>query len=296
MHVYLIAGAAVWGIASGLLVPRATYRLAVPADEPWAATCPAGHPIRGWLGPARCPACTVSARMSPVPGREAALGPEVVPGREAAPASGPGSVSASAPSPASSPASAPGPAPTPTSAPAPTYGPRYAPAFGCALASAALALTTGAHPELVVWLLLVPVGLVLASVDLRVFRLPDVLTLPALAGTAVLLGPAALLPSHDGSWVRALLAAAALGILYLLMFLINPAGMGFGDVKLAPTLGLVLGWYGWPAVVGGTFAGLLLGALAGLTLIALRRADRRTPIPFGPFMLVGALAALLAAS
>ncbi|HEY5833563.1 A24 family peptidase [Streptomyces sp.] len=234
MHVYLIAGAAVWGLAGGLLVPRAAYRLAVPAGEPWAAVCPAGHAIRGWLGPARCPACAT-----------------------------------------------------------PPYGLGYGAAAAGALACGALALTLGAHPELVVWLLLVPVGLVLARVDLLVFRLPDVLTLPALPVTAALLGLAALLPAHDGSWTRALLAAVAVGAIYLVMFLVNPAGMGFGDVKLAPTLGLSLGWYGWPSVVTGTFAGLALGALAGLLLIAGRRATRKTAIPFGPFMLIGALGALL---
>jgi leader peptidase (prepilin peptidase)/N-methyltransferase len=237
VHVYLIAGAAVWGIASGLLLPRAAYRLAVPSGERWAAACPLGHAIGGWLGPARCPACTTRR-----------------------------------------------------------YGLGYGAALACALACGALALTVGAHPELAVWLLLVPAGLVLARVDLLVFRLPDVLTLPVLAATAALLGLAALLPSHDGSWLRALVAAAALGAIYLLMFLVNPAGMGFGDVKLAPTLGLALGWYGWPAVFTGTFAGLLLGALTGLALIASRRATRRTAIPFGPFMLIGTLGALLAAS
>ena len=81
-----------------------------------------------------------------------------------------------------------------------------------------------------------------------------------------------------------------------MLFLVNPAGMGFGDVKLAPTLGLALGWYGWPTVFTGTFAGFTLGALTGLVLLATRRADRKTPIPFGPFMLIGTLGALLAAT
>lgn len=239
MHVYLIVAAAVWGIVSGLLLPRTAYRLAVPSGEPWAAHCPDGHPlpagVRGWLGPARCPRCDRKAPYG--------LGPAI--------------------------------------------------AAGCALACGGLAATVGAHPELVVWLLLVPVGLVLGRVDLKVFRLPDVLTLPALGGTAALLGLAALLPGHQGSWVRALLAAVAVGLVYLLLFLINPAGMGFGDVKLAPTLGLALGWYGWPTVFTGTFTGFALGAVTGLVLIAARRAGRKTPLPFGPFMLFGALVGLL---
>ncbi len=178
----------------------------------------------------------------------------------------------------------------------PRYGLGRGVALACALVCAALARTVGAHPELAVWLLLVPVGLVLGRVDLAVFRLPDVLTLNAFAATAVLLGGAALLPAHHGSWLRALIAAGVLAVVYGLLFLVNPAGMGFGDVKLAPTLGLVLGWYGWGAVVVGTFAGFLLGALTGLVLIAARRATRKTAIPFGPFMLVGTLAAVLFAA
>ncbi|MFJ4983977.1 prepilin peptidase [Streptomyces sp. NPDC088732] len=158
---------------------------------------------------------------------------------------------------------------------------------------AALAGRTGARPELAVWLLLVPLAVLLARVDLAVLRLPDVLTLPAAAGTAVLLGAAWLVPGHAGSWPRALLGGLALGLLHLVLHLVNPGGMGFGDVKLAPTAGLVLGWYGWDTLVAGTFTAFLLGAVAGLALLAARRADRRTPLPFGPFMLAGALAGVL---
>ncbi|MBM9504475.1 prepilin peptidase [Actinacidiphila acididurans] len=244
MHVYLIAGAAVWGFAAGLLlVPRAAYRLAVPPEEPWAAACPAGHPIRGWLGPSRCPACT-----------------QAPPAYDA------------------------------------WYAPTRATALAAALASGALAYEVGPHPELAVWLLLVPVGIVLARVDLVEFRLPDVLTLPALVGTAALLGLAALLPAHHGSWPRALLVALATGAFYLVLHLFNPAGLGLGDVKLAPTLGLALGWYGWPAAFLGTFAALALGALAGLALLLTGRSTRTTPYPFGPFLLLGALTALLHAA
>ena len=119
----------------------------------------------------------------------------------------------------------------------------------------------GAHPELAVWLLLVPAGLLLARVDLAVFRLPDVVTLPGLAlrPRRCWASPRCC-PRHDGSWLRGLTAAAVLGAVYCVLFLINPAGMGFGDVKLAPTLGFVLGWYGWGAVIVGTLAGFLLGA------------------------------------
>jgi leader peptidase (prepilin peptidase)/N-methyltransferase len=161
---------------------------------------------------------------------------------------------------------------------------------------AALALRAGGRPETVMWLLLVPWGLLLARIDLAAHRLPDALTLPAAGATAVLLGGAALLPGHQGSWGRALLGGVALAAAYLVLLLINPAGMGFGDVKLALTLGLVLGWYGWAFLVAGFVLTFLLASLAVAVLLLARRATRRTAVAFGPFMLLGTFGGLLLAT
>ncbi|MEV4041638.1 A24 family peptidase, partial [Streptomyces sp. NPDC049744] len=157
-----------------------------------------------------------------------------------------------------------------------------------------LAAATGTRPEAAVWLLLAPAGVLLAVVDLRVRRLPDPLTLPLAGAALVLLGLTALVPEHAGEWTTALLGALALGAGYLVLFLINPSGMGFGDVKLALTAGAVLGWYGWPTLMLGTFAGFLLGALYGGALLVARRAHRKTAIPFGPFLIAGAFLGVLA--
>jgi leader peptidase (prepilin peptidase)/N-methyltransferase len=162
-----------------------------------------------------------------------------------------------------------------------------------ALLCAVLAAATGTRPELAVWLLLAPVGVLLAVVDLRVQRLPDPLTLPLAPVALALLGLAALLPEHAGHWLTALYGALALGAGYFVLFLVHPSGMGFGDVKLAVGMGAVLGWYGWSVVLLGAFAGFLLGAVYGGALVVVRRAGRRTAIPFGPFLLSGALAGLL---
>lgn len=162
-----------------------------------------------------------------------------------------------------------------------------------ALVCAALAAATGPRPELVVWLLAAPVAVLLALVDRAVHRLPDRLTLPLAAGTAALLGVAALLPWHAGSWRTALLGGLALGAGYFVLFLIHPSGMGFGDVKLALALGVVLGWYGWGVLFVGAFAGFLFGGVYGLALVVLRRASRKSAIPFGPFMIGGALVGVL---
>ncbi len=179
----------------------------------------------------------------------------------------------------------------------PRYGPRrIPPAIATALVCAVLAAATGTRPELGVWLLLAPVGVLLTVVDFRVRRLPDPLTLPFAGAALALLGLTAVVPEHAGEWTTALLGSLALGGGYFVLFLINPAGLGFGDVKLALGAGAALGWYGWPTVMLGTFAGFLLGALYGTALVITRRADRKTAIPFGPFLIAGAFLGLLVGS
>lgn len=163
----------------------------------------------------------------------------------------------------------------------------------CAVLCAALAAAVGPRPELAVWLASVPVGVLLAAVDARTQRLPDVLTLPFAAAVAVLLGAARLAPGAHGSWTGALLGGAALTAVYFVLFLINPRGMGFGDVKLAASQGLALGWYGWDVLLAGAFLGFLLFVCYGLGLVLARRAHRRTPVPLGPFMLLGTFLGLL---
>ncbi|GGZ17871.1 prepilin peptidase [Streptomyces inusitatus] len=258
MYATLITAAVLWGAATGLLVPRAAYRLSVEPSRPWRDGCPDGHPFtgpaRGWLGGARCPECRVR-----VGARPAQTGAGTEPGPRVAKGAGAGAV------------------------PAVT-----------ALVCAALAAATGARPELAVCLLLTPFAVLLALVDRRVHRPPDRLTLPLAAPAAGLLGPAALLPGAAGSWPGALLGGAALGAVYFALFLIHPDGMGFGDVKLALSLGVVLGWYGWSVLFAGAFAGFLFGSVYGLGLMLLGRAGRGTAIPFGPFMIAGALAGVLA--
>ncbi|MFD3626986.1 A24 family peptidase [Streptomyces sp. DSM 116494] len=175
----------------------------------------------------------------------------------------------------------------------PSYGPGAAAVVVTSLVCAALAAATGTRPELGVWLLLAPVGVLLAMVDFRVQRLPDPLTLPFAGAALALLGLVALAPEHAGEWTTALLGALALGAGYFVLFLVNPGGMGFGDVKLALGAGAVLGWYGWPTVMLGTLAGFVFGALYGGALVVARRAGRKTAIPFGPFLIGGAFTGLL---
>ncbi len=158
---------------------------------------------------------------------------------------------------------------------------------------AVLALRLGPDPVLPAYLYLAAVGIALALIDLDVRRLPDALTLPAYPVTAGLLGLGAALGSDSGQLLRALLGALAMAGCYLVLFLAHPRGMGFGDVKLSGVLGLATAWFGWAELLVGLFAGFLLGGLWGIALLASRRASRSSALPFGPFMLAGALLAVL---
>ena len=157
-------------------------------------------------------------------------------------------------------------------------------------------LAARVHPALVLaaacWLAACAVPL--ACTDLAVQRLPDPLTGAAYAGTAVLLLAAAAVGGHWSALVRALLGGLALAGFYLLLMVISPSGMSLGDVKLAASLGTLLAWFGWRLLLAGGFAGFLLGGVFAGALLVSRRADRKQAIPFGPFMIAGAILAVVA--
>jgi leader peptidase (prepilin peptidase)/N-methyltransferase len=138
------------------------------------------------------------------------------------------------------------------------------------------------------YVFLAVVGAALGVIDARTHRLPNVIVLPAYPVSAALLAVASW-GMHDGAaLVRAFVGGAALYGAYFLLALVRRSGLGFGDVKLAGLLGAYLAWWGWPSLVVGAYGGFLLGGLTAIALLVTRRAGRKTQIPFGPFMLLGA--------
>lgn len=156
---------------------------------------------------------------------------------------------------------------------------------------AGMAVRFGWQPALPAFLYLVAVGVALAFIDLDTKRLPNALTLPSYGVGAALLGIAAAADGSAGPFLRALAGMGALLALYLLLVVVYPAGMGLGDLKLSGVLGLYLGWVGWGSLVVGAFLGFLLGGVVGIALLA-RGAGRKARIPFGPFMITGAVVAV----
>lgn len=165
---------------------------------------------------------------------------------------------------------------------------------GTAALFVALTLRFGASPVLPALLFLAATGLALALIDLDVARLPFVITVPALGVTALLLAVAGTVDGWSPATVAAASALAWFGLYWALWFGTAGRGMGFGDVVLAPVLGLALGWLGWGSSLVGLLGGFGIGALVGLTLMAVGRAGRRSQIPFGPSMLAGAALGIFA--
>jgi leader peptidase (prepilin peptidase) / N-methyltransferase len=164
------------------------------------------------------------------------------------------------------------------------------------LGTGALFATTawwlGPSLALPAFLYLAAISVALALIDLDVKRLPNAIVLPSYGVALVLL----LVPAaFDASWpafLRAVLTGAGLYAFYFLLAFIYPAGMGFGDVKLAGVLGIYLGWIAWPLTIIATFAAFLLGAVVGVVVMIRSGGGRKTKVPFGPFMIIGTYLAL----
>ena len=141
---------------------------------------------------------------------------------------------------------------------------------------------------LVALLYLAAISVTLSLIDLDTHKLPNSIVLPSYLVGAVLLGASGLLAGDGRALLTALVGAAAAFAFYFILAIAIPGGMGFGDVKLAGVLGLFLGFLGWQELVVGVFAAFVVGGLFALALVIVRRAGRKSGIPFGPWMIVGA--------
>lgn len=132
------------------------------------------------------------------------------------------------------------------------------------------------------------ISIVLTLIDLDTHRLPNSIVLPSYLVAGILFTVASWLSGDWTSLLRAAIGMSALYLFYAALRLIRPGGMGGGDVKLAGLIGLYLGWFGWGALAVGAFAAFVYGGVFGILLMLLRRAGRKSAIPFGPWMILGA--------
>ncbi|WP_232376727.1 prepilin peptidase [Amycolatopsis aidingensis] len=175
--------------------------------------------------------------------------------------------------------------------------PAAVPAASCALGTALLTAVVAARWWGQAWpgwwlpvpLVLTGFGVPLALADLAHRRLPNVLTLPLYPAVGLALGIAAVAAPGTAPVTGALLGALVFGGAHLLVHLAAPAALGAGDVKLAGSLGAVLGVGGWAVLVLAACLAAVAAAMA--TVVAavvarLRRAGaRRHGVPHGPGLL-----------
>jgi len=143
-------------------------------------------------------------------------------------------------------------------------------------------------PVALAYSVFVAASIALVLIDLDVQRLPTPIVVPAGVIGLALLTLACILGAPWLDLFGAGVGAALLYLLYELMRVVYPRGMGAGDVRLAGLVGLYLGWMGWGSLVVGAFAAFVLGGAYALILMALGKARRGTRIPFGPWMIAGA--------
>jgi len=158
---------------------------------------------------------------------------------------------------------------------------------------AAVAARFGWTSPVPAYLLLVGFLVVLSVVDLRTKTLPRRVVHAAWLGGVVLLVPAAVLDGEPEKVASAALGAACAFVALVVLHTFARGGFGFGDVRLGAMLGWYVGWQQLSLVAVCLTLAFLLSAFSGLALVALGRANRRTVLPFGPFLAVGALAAIL---
>ena len=163
-------------------------------------------------------------------------------------------------------------------------------ALAASAAAGLLGAAVGPSPLLPVLLPAVVLGVLLAVLDLRCRRLPDPLVAALAAVVCPPLAAAALALGEPGRLGRAALAAVLVGAVHLVAALLG--GLGLGDVKLAAVLGFPLGFVGWPAVAIGLIVPHLAAGPVAAVLLLRGRVRRRSALPFGPALLVGALAGL----
>ncbi len=149
----------------------------------------------------------------------------------------------------------------------------------------------GLHPASFLIMVLMSAFIVVTFIDLDHQIIPDGITLPGIV-LGLILGPLVLrnpaIPWHTG-FINSLIGMVVGGGIFYIIAVVSRGGMGGGDIKLIAMIGAFLGW---KAVLLTIFVGSLLGAVVGIGLMVFKGMKRKTPIPFGPFLVAGAMVAI----
>lgn len=158
----------------------------------------------------------------------------------------------------------------------------------------ALAGLAPSWPEQLTFTVLAVAAALLTVIDFAEERLPDRIVYPLMIATPLLLTLAAAVQGQWGSLLRAVITGVGLTIVYFVMFCFA-RDLGFGDVKLAFVIGAVGGWFSISAVLLGFAIGWGSFAVVAIIMLLTGRRKRKTSLPFGPFMILGAVLGIFGA-
>jgi len=156
----------------------------------------------------------------------------------------------------------------------------------------AFGLKFGAHAVLTAFWCLAAALVALVWIDLHEFRLPREITYVAFTISLMIMMNAAVIDREFESFRDALIGAGIALAIMAVIYFASRGGMGDGDVRLAPLLGLHLGYVSLAIVPVGLFFGFLIGAVVGVVMMAASKAGRKTALPFGPFLAAGTVLAI----
>lgn len=151
----------------------------------------------------------------------------------------------------------------------------------------------GLNMDGIFYMALISTLIVITFIDIDHMIIPDVISLPwiviaLIAGMTFMPDP--LIYDSNLGVKGAIIGFFAGGGLFLFISIISRGGMGGGDIKLMALFGACLGW---KAALLITFIGSLLGSIYGITLMIFKGKGRKTKVPFGPFLAVGAVICIL---
>ena len=154
-------------------------------------------------------------------------------------------------------------------------------------------LKFGADAVLAAFWCLAAALVALVWIDLQEFRLPREITYVAFTISLMIMMNAAVIDRQYSNLWKAIVGAGIALVIMLVIYLASRGGMGDGDVRLAPLLGLHLGYVSLAIVPVGLFFGFLIGAVVGSVMMAANKAGRKTALPFGPFLAAGTVLGIL---
>ena len=144
------------------------------------------------------------------------------------------------------------------------------------------------------WFTFAAIGFVLVVIDLKRSRLPDALTYPLNSLLLVLICADSFVKDDPVSLKHAIFSAVGLALFYFLVNIASHGGMGMGDVKFSFSIGLLAGYQSAMGAYVASMIAFVLGSIVGIAIIVLKKGNRKTALPFGPFMYMGAILSLWA--